>query len=112
MGGFYPSYDLVGRINHTKLAPGFDGLGSARIGRMEDPALPSFSSVLNSIGDKINTELNAPDNLLKDAMSGNHNVDVHDVMIAMSKAEININVMTSIVGKVIQAYDKIMQIQV
>jgi flagellar hook-basal body complex protein FliE len=45
-------------------------------------------------------------------MSGSHNVDIHDVMIASAKAEININVMTSVVGKVIQAYDKIMQIQV
>ena len=52
------------------------------------------------------------DNLLKDAMMGSENVDVHDVMIAMSKAEIAINVATTATGKIIQAYDKIMQIQI
>jgi flagellar hook-basal body complex protein FliE len=112
MDSFYPSYDLPGRISHTKLDTGIGGMPPARIGRMEDPSTPSFSSVLNGFVDKFNTELNAPDALLKDVMSGSHNTDIHDVMIAMSKAEININVMTSIVGKVIQAYDKIMQIQV
>ena len=59
-----------------------------------------------------NNELNAPDDMLKDVMSGNTNIDIHDVMIAMSKSEITVNVATQAVGKVIQAYDKIMQIQV
>ena len=59
-----------------------------------------------------NKDLNAPDNLLKDVMSGNDDVDIHDVMTAMAKAEINVNVATTVVGKIIQTYDKIMQIQV
>ena len=42
----------------------------------------------------------------------NTNIDIHDVMIAMSKSEITVNVATQAVGKVIQAYDKVMQIQV
>lgn len=45
-------------------------------------------------------------------MSGSNNVDIHDVMTAMAKSEISINVATQITGKVIQAYDKVMQIQV
>ena len=56
--------------------------------------------------------MNAPDNLLKDAMMGSENVDIHDVMVAMSKAEIAVNVATTATGKIIQAYDKIMQIQI
>jgi len=56
--------------------------------------------------------MNAPDVLLKDAMSGSQNVDIHDVMTAMSKAELSINVATQVTGKVIQAYDRIMQLQV
>ena len=50
--------------------------------------------------------------MLKDVMSGSKNVDIHDVMTAMAKSEISINVATQITGKVIQAYDKVMQIQV
>jgi len=56
--------------------------------------------------------MNAPDNLLKDVMSGNKNVDIHDVMTAMSKSEIAVNVATQMVGKVINAYDRISQISV
>ena len=56
--------------------------------------------------------MEAPDNLLKDAMMGSENVDVHDVMTAMAKAELSVSVATTITGKVIQAYDKIMQLQI
>ena len=80
--------------------------------RVEEPSTANFSSVMSGLVENLNTEMNAPDNLLKDAMMGNENVDVHDVMTAMSKAEISITVATTAVGKVIQAYDKIMQLQI
>lgn len=109
---FYPQYDLAGRIQHTKLDTGFGGIPSARMSRVEDTGSPDFKQVMSGLIENFNAELNAPDNLLKDAMSGNNNVDIHDVMTAMSKSEISVNVATQIVGKVIQAYDKVMQIQV
>jgi len=56
--------------------------------------------------------LNAPDKLLKSAMTGDSDVDIHDVMVAMAKAEMSVSVATQITTKVIQAYDKIMQISV
>ncbi len=59
----------------------------------------------------LNDQVNAPDQMIKDVMMGSKNVDVHDVMTAMAKAELNINIATQVTGKVIQAYDKIMQIQ-
>lgn len=110
---FYPQYDLAGRIQHTKLDTGIsDRMPSARMGRVEDPNTPDFKQVFSGLVENFNTELNAPDNLLKDVMSGNQNVDIHDVMTAMAKSEISVNVATQAVGKVIQAYDKVMQIQV
>jgi len=45
-------------------------------------------------------------------MMGSENVDIHDVMTAMAKAELAVNIATTATGKVIQAYDKIMQIQI
>ena len=110
--GFYPQYDLAGRIQHTKLDTGFGGISSARMDRIETQNSPDFKQVLSGLTEKLNTELNAPDNMLKDVMSGSKNVDIHDVMTAMAKSEITINVATQITGKVIQAYDKVMQIQV
>lgn len=109
---FYPQYDLAGRIQHTKLDTGVGLNPSARMERIENPETPNFSQVMSGLVENLNNELNAPDNLLKDVMSGSQNVDIHDVMTAMAKSEISINVATQITGKVIQAYDKIMQIQV
>lgn len=112
MSNFYPSYNLADRIQHTKLDSGISGMPSARMDRVETPATGNFSMVLSGLVENFNTELNAPDNLLKDVMSGNTNIDIHDVMTAMAKSEISVNIATQAVGKVIQAYDKVMQIQV
>jgi flagellar hook-basal body complex protein FliE len=110
--GFYPRYDLEARIQHTKLDSwGYD-IPSARMNRVEEVGTADFSSVMSGLVENLNTQMEAPDNLLKDAMMGNQNVDIHDVMTAMSKAEIAVSVATTVTGKVIQAYDKIMQIQI
>ena len=109
--GFYPHYDLEARIQHTKL-DNWGNIPSARMNRVEEPSTVDFQSVMSGLVEELNTSMNAPDNLLKDVMMGSQNVDVHDVMVAMSKAEIAINVATTATGKVIQAYDKIMQIQI
>ena len=110
--GFIPRYDLEARIQHSKIDSwGYD-LPGARMSRVEGPDTADFSSVMSGLVENLNTQMNAPDNLLKDAMMGNENVDVHDVMTAMSKAELSISVATTAVGKVIQAYDKIMQMQI
>ena len=110
--GFYPQYQLAGRIQHSKYDPGFGTLPSARMDRVETTASPDFKQVMSGLVENFNNELNAPDNLLKDAMTGNNNVDIHDVMTAMAKSEISVNVATQVVGKVIQAYDRVMQIQI
>ncbi len=110
--GFVPRYDLEARIQHTKLDSwGYD-IPSARMSRVEEPATSDFSSVMSGLVENLNTQVEAPDNLLKDAMMGSENVDVHDVMTAMAKAELSVTVATTVTGKVIQAYDKIMQLQI
>ena len=110
--GFVPRYDLEARIQHSKLDSwGYD-IPSARMSRVEEPSTADFSSVMSGLVEGLNSQMEAPDNLLKDAMMGSENVDVHDVMTAMAKAELSVSVATTITGKVIQAYDKVMQIQV
>ena len=109
--GFYPQYDLEARIQHTKLDSWGD-IPSARMSRMEEPATTDFQSVMSGLVEGMNESMNAPDNLMKDVMMGSENVDIHDVMTAMAKAELSVNIATTVTGKVIQAYDKIMQIQI
>ena len=110
--GFVPRYDLEARIQHSKLDSwGYD-IPSARMSRVEEPSTADFSSVMSGLAENLNAQIEAPDNLLKDAMMGSENVDVHDVMTAIAKAELSVTVATTVVGKVIQAYDKIMQLQI
>lgn len=111
MNSNFPQYDLAARIQHSKFDSGF-GMPSMRMDRVEKPETVDFKQVMSGLVENLNSEINAPDNLLKDVMSGNQNVDIHDVMTAMAKSEISVNVATQITGKVINAYDRIMQISV
>jgi flagellar hook-basal body complex protein FliE len=111
MTSYFPNYDLAGRIQHTKFSSGFN-MPSIRLDRVEKPETQDFKQVFSGLVENFNNDLNAPDDLLKDVMQGNKNVDIHDVMVAMSKTEISVNIATQAVGKVINAYDRIMQINV
>ena len=103
---------LIGRVQ--------SGIGNVNMGSMSPMKMDSlgetqsssFKDVVSGLAGGLNQELNAPDRLLKSSMSGDSNVDISDVMTAMAKAEINVSVATQVTSKVIQAYDKIMQISV
>lgn len=110
--GFFPGVDLVGRIQHSKIDTGISPMPSMRMDSISETGTTNFKGVMTDLASNLNKEISAPDQLLKDAVSGNNNVDIHDVMTAMAKAELSVNVATQITTKVIQAYDKIMAIQV
>ena len=59
---------------------------------------------------ELNEVTNKPQKLTEDAMLGK--ADIHDVMAAMQKSEIQLNIATTALGKVIQTYEKIMQISI
>lgn len=105
-----PNINIFERIQPTKLNTG-SGVTPMRMGRIEKLETSDFKAVFSGLIENFNHELNAPDQLLKDAMMESSNVDIHDVMTAMAKAELGVSVATQITGKIIQAYDKIMQIQ-
>jgi flagellar hook-basal body complex protein FliE len=71
----------------------------------------SFKSVFVNTIKGINEVASQPDTLLTQAMTSG-NVDIHDIMIANSKAELAINVSSQVVTKALQAYDRILQIQI
>jgi len=110
--GFYPRYDLEARIQHSKLDSGVWNIPSARMDRIEDHEGQDFKTVMSGLVENFNHTIEAPDNLLKDAMMGSENVDVHDVITAINKAELSVNMVTTMTTKVISAYDKIMQITI
>ncbi len=102
-------------INFNSQIPSMSqtGMGYGRVSNLEgSEKISSFKDVMTNMVSNINDQMNQPDDLLAKAASGTGDVDVHDVMIAMSKAELTLTVATNAVSKVIQAYDKIVQIQV
>lgn|SRR5574344_1652161 len=108
---FAPNINLFERMQPTKLDTGIGGVSPMRLGRVEKLETNDFKSVFSGLVENFNQELNAPDQVMKDVMEENGNADIHDVMTAMAKAELGVTVATNITTKVIQAYDKIMQIQ-
>jgi flagellar hook-basal body complex protein FliE len=105
---FTPLIDVVSSMTDTKMDTGMTPM---RLKPVNTPETPSFSQVMNNMVTDLNDSINAPDQVLQNAITGN-GADVHDVMIAMSKAEIGLNIATQVTTKVIQSYEKIMSIQV
>lgn len=103
------SVGLTGKIQNGPMDIKF---GSMRQLDSSDEVKTSFKDVVSGLANGLNNDLNAPDKLLKSAMTEDSDVDIHDVMTAMAKAEMSVSVATQITSKVIQAYDKIMQISV
>ncbi len=105
-----PNVDLFSRIEPSKFTD--TGMESMRIKSIEQPETTNFKSVFSGLVENLNTEMEKPDQLMNQQMMGNKNVDIHDVIAAISKAELGVNVATQVTGKVIQTYEKVMQIQV
>lgn len=105
---FSPRIDLFERIEPSKLNS--DSLSPMRLKSIEQPETADFKSVFSGLVENLNKEVSAPDQILSDAMVDK--ADVHDVMAAISKAEIQMNIATTVTTKVIQTYEKIMQIQI
>jgi len=70
----------------------------------------SFKDVVSDMMVEINEITNKPDQLTKDAIQGK--ADIHDVMAAIAQSEITVQAATTITGKILQTYEKIMQIQI
>ncbi len=76
-----------------------------------ETAPASFKDALANVVSAVNDTAQAPDAMMQQAMTTGA-YDVHDVMIANAKAELAVNMTTQIATKVIQAYDRILQIQI
>ncbi len=105
--GITPRINLGERIEPSKIST-FNG--SVRMKSIEQPETADFKDVMGGLVEQLNTDLNAPEELVQDLMMDK--ADIHDVMAAMQKSEIQLNIATTALGKVIQTYEKIMQISI
>ena len=105
-----PNIDVFTKIEPTKYTDmGSHGL---RFKSIEQPETCDFKAVLTGLVENLNNDISQPDELLKQQMMGNQNVDIHDVIIAINKASTEVQMATNVTTKIIQAYDKIMQISI
>lgn len=70
----------------------------------------SFKDVVSDMMSELNEVTNKPQKLTEDAMLGK--ADIHDVMASIAQSELTVQAATTITGKILQTYEKIMQIQI
>lgn len=83
------------------------GFGAGNISENGD-----FKTILSGLVSNLNNDIQKPDQLLSAQMSGNPDVDVHDVMTSIAKAEIGVTLATQMTSKVISAYNSVMNISI
>lgn len=83
--------------------------GSISINSDETKVKP-FKDVVSDMMVELNEVTNKPNELMVQAVQGK--ADVHDVMAAVAQSEITVQAATTITGKILQTYEKIMQIQI
>ncbi|MCD8024761.1 MAG: flagellar hook-basal body complex protein FliE [Candidatus Gastranaerophilales bacterium] len=106
-GGISPNINLGERIEPSKIST-FNT--PVRMKSIEQPETADFKTVMGGLVEQLNTDLNAPDQLMQDLMLDK--ADIHDVMAAMEKSEIQLSIATTALGNVIQTYEKVMQISI
>ena len=72
----------------------------------------SFKNVLSGLVSNLNSEIEKPDQLLREQMMGNSDIDIHDVTTAIAKAELGVTLATQVTSKVVTAYNTIMNISI
>ena len=75
------------------------------------PSQGSFKDVMGNLLSDTNKTLALPDELMNRSLTTG-DVDIHEVMIANTKADLAVNLASQVVTKVIQAYERVQQIQV
>lgn len=105
---FIPKINLRANIFETKIDTMNQPLRLDNVAM--ETEIPKFKDVVSGLVKDVNETMKAPDQVIQDVILGN-GADIHDAMIAMSKAELTVNVATQMTSKVVQAYEKVMSIQ-
>ena len=71
-----------------------------------------FKTVFSGLVSNLNSEIEKPDQMLNAQMNGNSDIDIHDVMTAISKAELGVTLATQVTSKVVTAYNTVMNISI
>ena len=73
---------------------------------------PSFSNFLKDAISEVNTLQNDADQQIEGLVLNKPGVTTHDAMIALEKADVAFQMMNTIRGKIIRAYEEVMRTQI
>lgn len=108
----YPNIDIFqSKINSAMPIDEFSqkGFGTSAL---KETGGADFKTVLSGLVSNLNNEIEKPDQLLTQQMMGNPDVDIHDVMTAVAKAELGVTLATQVTSKVVTAYNTVMNISI
>ena len=77
---------------------------------VNEPSGVGFKDMMKNMISEMNEITNKPQQLTEAAMQGR--ADVHDVMASIAQSELTVQAATTLTGKILQTYEKIMQIQI
>ncbi len=98
----------IGHINFSRLDKMQPIEGGVSVNT--DNKTGNFKNLMIDMISEMNETTNKPQELLADAMQGK--ADVHDVMAAVAKSELTVQAAATVTGKILQTYEKIMQITI
>lgn len=107
----YPNMNIFSKMNSAMPIDEFSQKGFG-ISSVKESGGADFKTVLSGLVSNLNHEVEKPDQLLTRQMSGDSDVDIHDVMTAIAKAEIGISLATQVTSKVVTAYNTVMNISI
>lgn len=76
----------------------------------QNNGIVSFKDTLSNMVGELNEVTNKPQQLTSDMLQGK--ADIHEVMTAVAESELTVQAVTTVTGKILQTYEKIMQIQI
>ncbi len=86
--------------------------GTKKQSGVDEIASVDFSEKLKAAVDQVNNVQQTADKLSMQFVSGESNVDLHEVMISLQKANVSFQSMIQVRNKLVTAYQEIMNMQV
>ncbi len=106
-----PNVNIFSKINSSMPVDDFSLKGFG-VNSLQESEGSSFKSVLSGMVSSINSEIDKPDELMNRQLTGDSEVDIHDVTTAIAKAELGITLASQVTSKVVAAYNAVMQISI
>lgn len=106
-----PNINIFSNVSQSIPIDDFSKQGFG-VSKLDEKGETSFKDVLTGLVSSVNNEIQKPDQLLQAQMMGNTDVDIHDVVTAIAKADLGVTMAVQMTSKVVAAYNTIMNISI